>query len=224
MKKSMSTLFTMAAALALAACAAKPNPDTAPPSNPTPEPAPVVAEPAPEPTPEPEKPAEPAPPPAPTKDIVDTATEAGNFKTLLQAIDTAGLKDTLKGPGPFTVFAPNDEAFAKLPKADLDKLLKNKKNLAALLNYHVVSGAAVKSTEAAAMPTAKTVNGAEIAIDASNGVKLNGTATVVSADIMTTNGVIHVIDTVLTVPKPGKGPKAVKAADAPAKDAKEPAK
>jgi len=216
MKKSMSSLFTMAAALALAACAAKPNPDTAPPTNPAPEPAPVEAAPAPEPEPEPAKPAEPAPPPAPTKDIVDTAAEAGTFTTLLKAIDTAGLKDTLKGPGPFTVFAPNDEAFAKLPKGELDKLLKNKKKLADLLNYHVVSGAAVKSSEAAAMPTAKTVNGAEIAIDASSGVKLNGVATVVSADIATTNGVIHVIDTVLTIPKAGKAPKAVKA-DAPAK-------
>jgi len=217
MKKPMSSLFTLAAALALAACAAKPNPDTAPPSEPAPEPAPVEAAVAPEPAPEPAKPAEPAPPPAPTKDIVDTAAEAGTFTTLLTAIETAGLKDTLKGPGPFTVFAPNDEAFAKLPKAELDKLLKNKKKLADLLNYHVVSGAAVKASEAAAMPTAKTVNGAEIAIDASSGVKLNGTATVISADIATTNGVIHVIDTVLVIPKPGKAPKAVKAADAPAK-------
>lgn len=202
--KKMTSLFTMAAALALAACAAKPNPDTAPPTEPAPEPTPVVAEPAPEPAAEPAEPAEPAPPPAPTKDIVDTAAEAGTFTTLLSAIEAAGLKDTLKGPGPFTVFAPNDEAFAKLPKGELDKLLKNKKKLAELLNYHVVSGAAVKSTEASAMPTAKTVNGAELAIDASNGVKLNGTATVVSADIVTTNGVIHVIDTVLTVPKAGK--------------------
>lgn len=216
MKKSMTSLFTMAAALALAACAAKPSPDTAPPTEtPAPEPAPVAAEPTPE--PEPAKPAEPPPPPAPTKDIVDTATEAGTFTTLLKAVETAGLKDTLKGPGPFTVFAPNDEAFAKLPKGELDKLLKNKKKLAEVLNYHVVSGAAVKSSEAAAMPTAKTVNGAEIAIDASNGVKLNGTATVVSADIATTNGVIHVIDTVLMPPKAGAKPKADKAA------AKEPA-
>lgn len=219
MKKSMTSLITMAAAFALAACAAKPNPDTAAPT-PAPEPAPVAAEPVAEPEPEPAKPAEPAPPPAPTKDIVDTATEAGNFATLLKAIDAAGLKDTLKGPGPFTVFAPNDEAFAKLPKGELDKLLKDKKKLSALLTYHVVSGAAVKSTEAAAMPTAKTVNGAEIAIDASNGVKLNGTATVVAADIVATNGVIHVIDTVLTVPKAGKAPKADKAAAKEAAPAK----
>jgi uncharacterized surface protein with fasciclin (FAS1) repeats len=209
MKKSMTSLFTMAAALALAACAAKPNPDTAPPTEtPAPEPAPVVAEPTP--APEPAKPEEPPPPPAPTKDIVDTATEAGTFTTLLKAVEAAGLKDTLKGPGPFTVFAPNDEAFAKLPKGELDKLLRNKKKLAEVLNYHVVSGAAVKSTEAAAMPSAKTVNGAEIAIDASSGVKLNGTATVVSADIMTTNGVIHVIDNVLMPPKAGAKPKADK--------------
>jgi uncharacterized surface protein with fasciclin (FAS1) repeats len=212
MKKSIP-LFTAVVAFALAACAAKPNPDSAPPTEtPPPEPAPVEAAPAPEPEPAPA--AEPPPPPAPTKDLIDTAAEAGKFTTLLSAIDAAGLKDTLKGPGPFTVFAPNDEAFAKLPKGELDKLLKNKKKLTELLNYHVVSGAAVKSSEAAAMPTAKSVAGQDITITAADGtVKLNDSATVVSADIAATNGVIHVIDTVLTVPKAGKAPAAKKKAE-----------
>jgi uncharacterized surface protein with fasciclin (FAS1) repeats len=215
MKLSLSSLSTLVAAVALAACAAKPQPDTAPPTETPPaEPPPVEAAPAQ--APEPEKPAEPPAPPAPTKDIVDTATEAGSFTTLLKAVETAGLKDTLKGPGPFTVFAPNDEAFAKLPKGELDKLLKNKKKLAEVLNYHVVSGAAVKSSEITAAPI-KTVAGPEITVDASSGVKLNGEATVVSADIATTNGVIHVIDTVLMPPKPGKAAKKADKADAAAK-------
>lgn len=197
MKKSLSPLFAVVVALSLAACGDKK--DTTPPvEQPAPEPTPVAAEP----TPEPEKPAEPEPPPAPTKDILTTAADAGNFTTLLAAIDKAGLKDTLSGPGPFTVFAPTDEAFAKVPKADLDKLLKDKKKLTAVLNYHVVAGS-VKAADVAGMPTAKTVNGADLTIDASSGVKIND-ATVISADIMTTNGVIHVVDTVLMPPKASK--------------------
>ena len=198
MKKSLSPLFAVVVSLAIVACG-KPVETTPPTDTPAPEPAPVVAA---EPTPEPAPPAEPPPPPAPTKDILTTATDAGNFTTLLTAIEAAGLTETLKGAGPFTVFAPTDEAFAKLKKADLDKLLKNKKNLAALLNYHVVAGS-VKAADVAAMPTAKTVNGADLTIDATSGVKIND-ATVISPDIMTTNGVIHVIDTVLTVPKAAK--------------------
>ncbi len=198
MKKSLSPLFAVVVSLAIAACG-KPVETTPPTDTPAPEPAPVVAA---EPTPEPAPPAEPPPPPAPTKDILTTATDAGNFTTLLTAIEAAGLTETLKGAGPFTVFAPTDEAFAKLKKADLDKLLKNKKNLAALLNYHVVAGS-VKAADVAAMPTAKTVNGADVTINATSGVKIND-ATVISPDIMTTNGVIHVIDTVLTVPKAAK--------------------
>ena len=198
MKKSLSPLFAVVVSLAIAACG-KPVETTPPTDTPAPEPAPVVAA---EPTPEPAPPAEPPPPPAPTKDILTTATDAGNFTTLLTAIEAAGLTETLKGAGPFTVFAPTDEAFAKLKKADLDKLLKNKKNLAALLNYHVVAGS-VKAADVATMPTAKTVNGADLTIDATSGVKIND-ATVISPDIMTTNGVIHVIDTVLTVPKAAK--------------------
>ena len=201
MKKSLSPLFAVVVALSIAACGEKK--DTTPPvEQPAPEPAPVVAA---EPTPEPEKPAEPAPPPAPTKDILTTATDAGNFTTLLAAIDKAGLKETLSGPGPFTVFAPTDEAFAKVPKADLDKLLKDKKKLAAVLTYHVVAGS-VKAADVAGMPTAKTVNGADITINATSGVKIND-ATVISPDIMTTNGVIHVVDTVLMPPKAGKAAK-----------------
>ncbi len=194
MKKSLSPLFAVVAALTLAACN-KPAETTPPVEQPAPEPAPVAAaEPTPPPAPE-----EPPPPPAPTKDILTTATDAGNFTTLLAAIEKAGLTETLKGAGPFTVFAPTDEAFAKVPKAELDKLLKDKKKLAAVLNYHVVAGS-VKAADVAAMPTAKTVNGADVTVDATSGVKIND-ATVISADIMTTNGVVHVIDTVLMPPK-----------------------
>lgn len=195
MKMTLSRLSLAALAFALVACKKEPPPE--PPKEE--KPAPVVeAPPA-----EPEKPAEPPPPPAPTKDIVDLAAEAGTFTTLLSAIDAAGLKDTLKGAGPFTVFAPNDEAFAKLPKGELDKLLKNKKKLEALLKYHVISGA-VKAADAAATPTATALSGEAITIDATSGVKLNGAATVVTADLAATNGVIHVIDTVLTPPKADK--------------------
>ncbi len=193
------TLFTAVTIFAFAGCAAKPSPDTAPPSLP-PEPAPVEAVEAPEPEPEPAV-TEPPPPPAPTKDIIETASEAGSFNTLLAAIDKAELTETLKGPGPFTVFAPTDEAFAKLPKGELDKLLKDKKKLAAVLTYHVVSGTAVKSTDVAATPKAATVGGGELTFDATEGVRINGAATVLSADIETTNGIIHVIDTVLMPPK-----------------------
>lgn len=209
------TLSLTLAAVAMATACSKNTTESTPPTDPVPaEPAPVAAEPAPEPEPAPAEPAPAPEPPAPTKDIVDTATEAGNFTTLLSAIDAAGLKDTLKGPGPFTVFAPSDEAFAKLPKGELDKLLKNKKKLAELLNYHVVSGTAVKSTDITAPQQVKTVAGKELAIDPSAGVKLNGEATVTQADILTTNGVIHVVDTVL---QPSKAPKAAKADTAAAK-------
>ena len=131
------------------------------------------------------------------KDIVDTAVAAGSFKTLAAALEAAGLVETLKGPGPFTVFAPTDEAFAKLPPGTLDDLLKpeNKEKLAGILKFHVVSGA-VKSDEVVKMTSAKTVQGQEVTIDAIDGVKVNG-AKVVKADIETSNGVIHVIDTVI---------------------------
>jgi uncharacterized surface protein with fasciclin (FAS1) repeats len=130
------------------------------------------------------------------KDIVDTAVAAGNFKTLAKALTEAGLVDTLKGKGPFTVFAPTDEAFAKLPKGTVEALLKDKKKLTAVLTYHVVSGS-VKAADAAKLTKAKTVNGQDIQIKAAKGSVLINDAKVVTADLITTNGVIHVIDTVL---------------------------
>lgn len=130
-------------------------------------------------------------------DIVDTAVNAGSFKTLAGALKAAGLVDTLKGRGPFTVFAPTDEAFAKLPAGTVDTLLKpeNKAKLASILTYHVVAGN-VKAADVVKLKSAKTVQGQSVAIDAADGVKING-AKVVKADIECGNGVIHVIDTVL---------------------------
>ncbi len=131
-------------------------------------------------------------------DIVDTAASAGSFNTLVTAIKAAGLVDTLKGKGPFTVFAPTDEAFAKIPKDDLNALLKDKKALTRVLTYHVVPGK-VKASDVVKLESVDTVEGQSIAIDASSGVKVNN-AKVIKTDIMTGNGVIHVIDTVL-IPK-----------------------
>ena len=129
-------------------------------------------------------------------DIVDTAVAAGDFTTLVKAVQEAGLVDTLKGPGPFTVFAPTDAAFARLPAGTIEALLADKEKLTAVLTYHVVSGA-VSSADAAGLTTAKTVQGADLNITSADGsVKIND-ATVVKADIKATNGVIHVIDTVL---------------------------
>jgi len=128
-------------------------------------------------------------------DIVDTAVAAGSFKTLVTAVKAAGLVNTLKSKGPFTVFAPNDEAFAKLPKSTVDDLLKDIPKLKAVLTYHVVSGK-VMAADVANMNRAKTVQGQEVKIDVSNGVRIND-AKVIKADIVTDNGVIHVIDKVL---------------------------
>ncbi len=131
-------------------------------------------------------------------DIIDTAVAAGNFKTLAAALTAANLVETLKGAGPFTVFAPTDEAFAKLPAGTVDSLLKDIPKLTAILTYHVVAGkvmaADVKTMDG---KTAKTVNGATLAISTKDGVKLNGSTTVVKTDIACTNGVIHVSDSVL---------------------------
>ncbi len=129
------------------------------------------------------------------KDIVETAVAAGSFKTLATALQAAGLVDTLKGPGPFTVFAPTDEAFAKLPKADLDALLADKAKLTKVLTYHVVSGT-VLAANVVKLKEAKTVEGHSVRIDTSNGVKVDG-ANVVKTDVMASNGVIHVIDAVI---------------------------
>jgi uncharacterized surface protein with fasciclin (FAS1) repeats len=129
------------------------------------------------------------------KDIVDTAVAAGSFKTLATALQAAGLVETLKGPGPFTVFAPTDEAFAKIPKADLDALLKDKAKLTAVLTYHVVPGK-VMAADVVKLKEAKTVQGGSLKIDTTSGVKVDG-ATVVKTDVAASNGVIHVIDTVV---------------------------
>lgn len=131
------------------------------------------------------------------KDIVDTAVAAGSFKTLVAAVKAADLVEALKGDGPFTVFAPTDEAFAKLPKGTVETLLKpeNQEKLAAVLKYHVVSGK-VTAEQVVKLKEAKTLQGTMVTIDATDGVKINN-AKVVKADIHTSNGVIHVIDTVL---------------------------
>lgn len=132
------------------------------------------------------------------KDIVDTAVEAGTFKTLVAAVKAADLVDTLKGKGPFTVFAPSDEAFAKVPKATIESLLKpeNKEKLKAILTYHVIPGQVMSADIAGKKLTPKTVQGNTVSIDATDGVKVDG-ANVVKADIKTSNGVIHIIDRVI---------------------------
>ncbi len=131
---------------------------------------------------------------AQAKDIVDTAVAAGSFKTLAAALQAAGLVDTLKGKGPFTVFAPTDEAFAKIPKADLDALLKDKAKLTAVLTYHVVAGKVMaKDVKAGKV---KSVQGSELTLATAGGVTVDG-AKVVKADIVADNGVIHVIDSVV---------------------------
>jgi uncharacterized surface protein with fasciclin (FAS1) repeats len=131
-----------------------------------------------------------------TKDIVETAVAAGSFKTLIAAVEAAGLVETLKGKGPFTVFAPTDEAFAKLPAGTVEALLKDKAKLAAILTYHVVSGD-VRAAQAMKLSSAKTVNGQSLKIVTKNGVVMIDNAKVVKADIAASNGVIHVIDTVV---------------------------
>ncbi|MFM2035785.1 MAG: hypothetical protein RL459_1050 [Pseudomonadota bacterium] len=131
------------------------------------------------------------------KDIVDTAVAAGSFKTLATALTAAGLIDTLKGKGPFTVFAPTDEAFAKVPKADLEALLKDKAKLTAVLTYHVVAGKVMAADVKAGK--VKTVQGSELTVTTAGGVKVDG-ANVVATDIAADNGVIHVIDSVV-IPK-----------------------
>jgi len=130
------------------------------------------------------------------KDIVDTAAAAGTFKTLIAAAKAAGLVDTLKGKGPFTVFAPSDKAFAKLPKGTVEALLKDKKKLAAILTYHVVSGKVMAKT-AMTLKKAKTVQGQDIKIKVKGKNLHINQAKVVSADIDASNGVIHVIDQVI---------------------------
>ena len=132
------------------------------------------------------------------KDIVDTAVAAGSFKTLAAALKAAGLVETLKGEGPFTVFAPTDEAFAKLPAGTVENLLKpeNRDKLRAVLTYHVVAGK-VTAAQVTKLKTAKTVQGSEVKITTSGGKVMVDNANVVKTDIAASNGVIHVIDTVI---------------------------
>ena len=132
------------------------------------------------------------------KDIVDTAVGAGKFNTLVAAVKAAGLVETLKGTGPFTVFAPTDDAFAKLPKGTVEDLLKpeNKAKLVGILTYHVVPSKVMAADIAGKTMKAKSVQGSELSIDATKGVKIEG-ATVTTPDVAASNGVIHIIDTVL---------------------------
>ena len=128
-------------------------------------------------------------------DIVDTAIAAGSFNTLVKAVQVAGLVETLKSAGPFTVFAPTDEAFAKIPADTLNAVLADKEKLTAILTYHVVAGK-VLAADVVKLTSAKTVQGGEVAIDATQGVKVDN-ANVVKTDIECDNGVIHVIDAVI---------------------------
>ena len=181
MKRTI-TLVLPALVLALAACtstAATPSPSATP--------APVATPSA-------------APSAAAEEDIVGTATAAGSFKTLLTAATAAGLVETLQGKGPFTVFAPTDEAFAALPAGTLDKLLADKEALKQVLLYHVVAGD-VTADQVVKLTSATSVEGAPIAISVKDGkVYLNGSAQVVTPDVMAANGVIHVIDKVILPP------------------------
>ena len=181
---SMFAMVLVVASLVMAACA--------PAATPTPEP------PKPQPTAMPEPTATPEPM---LKDLVDTAVADGRFKTLVAAVQAAELVDTLKGEGPFTVFAPTDDAFAALPAGTLDELLKpeNKQQLTDILLYHVVSGK-VMAAEAAKLTSAPTVLGKDIAIKSDMGSVYINEAKVIITDIETSNGVIHVIDAVLLPP------------------------
>jgi uncharacterized surface protein with fasciclin (FAS1) repeats len=136
------------------------------------------------------------------KNIVETAVEAGTFTTLAKALGAAGLVDTLKGKGPFTVFAPTDAAFAKLPEGTVESLLKpeNKDKLTAILTYHVVPGE-VKAADVVKLDEAKTVNGAKVTVKTDGGTVMINDAKVTATDIGASNGVIHVIDTVILPPK-----------------------
>src|SRR6059058_3560570 len=130
-----------------------------------------------------------------SKNIVETAREAGSFTTLLAAVDAAGLGDTLADGGPFTVFAPNDEAFAKLPAGTVDALLADPAALTDVLTYHVVAGR-VTAADAAGLSSATTVQGSDLSVSSNGGIHV-GEASVVTADIEASNGIIHVIDRVL---------------------------
>jgi uncharacterized surface protein with fasciclin (FAS1) repeats len=129
------------------------------------------------------------------KNVVETAIEAGNFKTLVKAVQEAGLVETLSGQGPFTVFAPTDEAFSKLPAGTIENLINDKDKLTKILTYHVVPNK-VMSGQVMSIKNAKTLNGKDVNINTENGVKIDN-ASVIKPDIECTNGVIHIIDEVL---------------------------
>jgi len=135
------------------------------------------------------------------KNLVDTAVSAGSFTTLAKALEAAGLAETLAGGGPYTVFAPTDEAFAKLPAGTLDTLLKpeNKAKLQAILKYHVIAGD-VRAAQVTKLPAARTLEGGSLPVSVTGGIAKVGPATVVETDVRASNGVIHVIDTVLMPP------------------------
>ena len=189
MKRSIA-LLVPALAIAIAACSSAASPSAAPTTAPTATPAPTAAAPS----------TAPSASAAMTKDIVETATEAGSFKTLLTAVKAAGLVETLQGKGPFTVFAPTDAAFAALPAGTLDGLLKDPAALKKILLYHVVSGS-VRSDQVVGLTSATSVEGSPVAIAVKDGtVYLNDSAKVVTPDVMASNGVIHVIDKVILPP------------------------
>ena len=191
MKRSIALLLP-ALAIAIAACSTAASPSAAPTTASTPSPAPTTAA----------APSIAASASAATmaKDIVQTATEAGSFTTLLTAVEAAGLVETLQGEGPFTVFAPTDAAFAALPAGTLDGLLKDPAALEKILLYHVVSGS-VTSDNVVGLTSADSVEGSPIGIAVKDGtVYLNDSAKVVTPDVMASNGVIHVIDKVILPP------------------------
>ena len=190
MKRTIA-LLVPALAVAIAACSSAASPSAAPTTAPAATPAPTTAAPSTAPS---------ASAAAMTKDIVETATEAGSFKTLLTAVKAAGLVETLQGKGPFTVFAPTDAAFAALPAGTLEGLLKDPAALKKILLYHVVSGA-VTADKVVGLTSATSVEGSPIAISVKDGsVYLNDSAKVVTPDVMASNGVIHVIDKVILPP------------------------
>ena len=191
MKRSIA-LLVPALAIAIAACSAAASPSAVPTAASTPSPAATAAA-APSAMPS-------ASAAAMAKDIVQTATDAGSFKTLLAAVKAAGLVETLQGKGPFTVFAPTDAAFAALPAGTLDGLLKDPAALKKILLYHVVSGS-VTADKVVGLTSATSVEGSPIAVSVKNGtVYLNDSAKVVTPDVMASNGVIHVIDKVILPP------------------------
>jgi uncharacterized surface protein with fasciclin (FAS1) repeats len=181
MKRPIAILVP-ALAIAIAACSAAASPSPAPTTAASPSAAPSASA------------------AAMAKDIVQTATEAGSFSTLLTAVEAAGLVETLQGEGPYTVFAPTDEAFAALPAGTLEGLLADKEALKKVLLYHVVSGA-VSSDQVVGLTSADSVEGSPIAIAVKDGmVYLNDSAKAVTPDVMASNGVIHVIDKVILPP------------------------